>query len=374
MTYSDWRVELSEKYKVFKGLYKIIKTPGVIKAAPKQKLKNTVGISYKNSMGTLDYRRSIFPDYKANRSNRFARIKATPSGDPMADLSQNIYKKEGKRSLERRLAAKEKIRQEWLKSNNLPPDSKAQPPHFNEGVASLALKGGGKLIPLLMTGIGAAGTIMQAKRSQDTKASRGRRSEKPKRKLSRMAQKQIEIENKRGENVTKYDPTKGMIKPKIGEVRKTEELIGKYKATNKVIKPKEGEVTKQRELLKNVEKNITKPKKGEKKGAKKTVKNFIKARKKEGETMYKLKQDDDIATKGPGDLIPAAKKSYLEKLRRNLRKPENQFHTEDAIPTNNASSGNIAGLPPDDPPVNKNKKKRYIYGGRGSRKMWMNNK
>ena len=50
--------------------------------------------------------------------------------------------------------------------------------------------------------------------------------------------------------------------------------------------------------------------------------------------------------------------------------PENQF--EDAIPTNNASSGNIAGLPPDQPPMRK--KKRYIYGGTGSRKMWMNNK
>ena len=132
MTYSNWRVELSEKYKAFKGLYKIMKTPGVIKATPKHKLKNTVGISYKNSMGTLDYRRSIFPDYKANRRNRFARIKATPSGDPMADISQNIYKKEGKRSLERRLSAKEKIRQEWLKANNLPPDSNAQPPGFNE--------------------------------------------------------------------------------------------------------------------------------------------------------------------------------------------------------------------------------------------------
>ena len=39
------------------------------------------------------------------------------------------------------------------------------------------------------------------------------------------------------------------------------------------------------------------------------------------------------------------------------------------IPTNNASSGNIAGLPPDTPPVKK--KKKYIYGGRGSRRMWM---
>ena len=42
------------------------------------------------------------------------------------------------------------------------------------------------------------------------------------------------------------------------------------------------------------------------------------------------------------------------------------------VPTNNASSGNIAGLPPDTPPVRK--KKKYIYGGRGSRKMWLTNK
>jgi len=42
------------------------------------------------------------------------------------------------------------------------------------------------------------------------------------------------------------------------------------------------------------------------------------------------------------------------------------------IPTNNASSGNIAGLPPDTPPVRK--KKKYIYGGHGSRRMWLANK
>ena len=42
------------------------------------------------------------------------------------------------------------------------------------------------------------------------------------------------------------------------------------------------------------------------------------------------------------------------------------------VPANNASSGNIAGLPPDSPPVKQ--KKRYIYGGRGSRKMWLANK
>ena len=32
----------------------------------------------------------------------------------------------------------------------------------------------------------------------------------------------------------------------------------------------------------------------------------------------------------------------------------------------------IAGLPPDTPPVKQRKK--YIYGGRGSRKMWLTNK
>jgi len=41
-----------------------------------------------------------------------------------------------------------------------------------------------------------------------------------------------------------------------------------------------------------------------------------------------------------------------------------------ASPTVNVGSGNIAGTAEagDNPPVRK--KKRYIYGGRGSRKMW----
>ena len=66
-----------------------------------------------------------------------------------------------------------------------------------------------------------------------------------------------------------------------------------------------------------------------------------------------------------------------KETRRRMNAPENQFNSYDPLkeeaPTNNASSGNIAGLPPDNPPV-KRKKKKYAYGGRGSRKMWMNNK
>ena len=42
-----------------------------------------------------------------------------------------------------------------------------------------------------------------------------------------------------------------------------------------------------------------------------------------------------------------------------------------AAPTNNVGGGQIAGTREagDDPPVRK--KKKYIYGGRGSRKMWI---
>ena len=52
----------------------------------------------------------------------------------------------------------------------------------------------------------------------------------------------------------------------------------------------------------------------------------------------------------------------------------NKYFREEAVavPTNNASSGAIAGLPPDTPPMEQRKK--YIYGGRGSRKMWLTNK
>ena len=50
-----------------------------------------------------------------------------------------------------------------------------------------------------------------------------------------------------------------------------------------------------------------------------------------------------------------------------------QFMSEEA-PVNNVGGGQIAGTREagDDPPVKK--KKRYIYSGHGSRKMWLKNK
>ena len=45
---------------------------------------------------------------------------------------------------------------------------------------------------------------------------------------------------------------------------------------------------------------------------------------------------------------------------------------KEEAPTNNVGGGQIAGTKEagDDPPVF-NKKTKYIFGGRGSRKMWM---
>ena len=227
-----------------------------------------------------------------------------------------------------------------------------------------------KVLPAAAATVGAIGTLFQAsKKGDEIKIKsgkfgtdlRGRTRSNPKKDKSKLA----DIARKKGLDLT--NPA---------DRRKANSLVNRNQMKNRVnnpdgaklktvIKPKEGEIAKQRELLKNIERKITKPKKGEKKDASKTVKDFLKARKKEGETMYKLKQDAEIADKGPGDLLPAAKRTYLDKLLKNLRK-------EEVAIANNASSGAIAGLPPDQPPMRK--KKRYIYGGTGSRKMWMNNK
>ena len=151
-----------------------------------------------------------------------------------------------------------------------------------EGVASLALKGGSKLIPALMTGIGAAGTIMQARRV------------KKKRKIGAM--------EKRLMNREQGDRSNDMIVAKPGEAQKQNKLIDKYEKKQK-----------------STENNLKR-------------KNFVK----------RLK----------GDI------------------PEEAM----AAPTNSVGGGQIAGTVEagDNPPVKK--KKRYIYGGAGSRKMWMNNK
>ena len=89
----------------------------------------------------------------------------------------------------------------------------------------------------------------------------------------------------------------------------------------------------------------------------------------------KDKKDVDRANKKMlKDITQKSKNPELEKnpVYQQLNRPTDINQFEDVVPTNNASSGAIAGLPPDTPPLRR--KKRYIYGGTGSRKMWMNNK
>ena len=156
---------------------------------------------------------------------------------------------------------------------------------FQEGVAALALKGGSKLIPALMTGIGAAGTMMQIRK-------------KGKRKLSAAEKKLFD------KSQTDTDQKDDMIRSNPKEIDKQNKLVDRYSKRHKTPKQK----TDTQKFLKGLAR---------------------------------------------GEII------------------QDEF----SAPTNNVGGGQIAGTVEagDNPPVKK-KKKTYAYGGRGSRKMWMNNK
>ena len=91
-----------------------------------------------------------------------------------------------------------------------------------------------------------------------------------------------------------------------------------------------------------------------------------------------------VARRGEADkqnkLIDKYEKKYTSQQQKNTRRniirglKGGNIQDEFSAPTNNVGGGQIAGTVEagDNPPVKK--KKRYIYGGTGSRKMWMNNK
>tara|TARA_A100001201_G_scaffold2522_2_gene6335 strand:+ start:4707 stop:4895 length:189 start_codon:yes stop_codon:yes gene_type:complete len=55
----------------------------------------------------------------------------------------------------------------------------------------------------------------------------------------------------------------------------------------------------------------------------------------------------------------------------NLDKVINIIRNLNEEPTNSAGGGAIAGLPPDEPPVTKKKRKETPVGRYGSRRMWL---
>ena len=220
-----------------------------------------------------------------------------------------------------------------------------------EGVASLAVKGGSKLIPALVTGIGAAGTIMQSKK-KDKDVN-----------ITPRGLKNLEnavFRDKKGRKldaeILKRREQKKAMKGPFADTPSAEELR-KAKLTGQLIKPKETEITKQKELVSKAEKEITKPKKGEKKKAKKVIDTFKKVRKIEGKTMMRIKQDAEISKKGPGAQVPEAKSDYLKNLLKNLR--IKNLRKEEVAIANSMSGGGIAGSVEagHEPPVNKRKKK-----------------
>ena len=97
------------------------------------------------------------------------------------------------------------------------------------------------------------------------------------------------------------------------------------------------------------------------------------------------KLTDDQKEKNYSDYLKSLKKRVKDK-KKNLKTYEgdDKYYPPEigeevmAAPTNSVGGGQIAGTVEagDDPPKKKKKqkKKTYAYGGRGSRKMWMNNK
>ena len=90
---------------------------------------------------------------------------------------------------------------------------------FQEGVAALGLKSGSKLIPALMTGIGAAGTMMQIRK-------------KGKRKLSAGEKKLFD------KSQTDTDQKDDVIRSNPKEIEKQNKLVDRYSKKYKTPKQK----------------------------------------------------------------------------------------------------------------------------------------
>ena len=289
---------------------------------------------------------------------------------------------------------------------------------FQESVASLALKGGSKLIPALVTGIGAAGTINQIKKNEKF----GKQTKKGLKNIAKNIDKnklEPDTAAEREELIAKSKPEVGkLVDKQVKSDKGMDKLLDKI---NSVQKPKRKYKTRDKDQEQGIkkrryktrsDKNVNKPKRklsaAEKKIFDMQKKDTMQKGSDNLETKGLIKRGDKFTkqtTRGtsknsdagytttpnrkPFDSVkseptiekPPTFTGRVDKTKgaptpkRTTFKKANQF--EDVVPTNNVGGGQIAGTVEagDDPPVKKGrKKKKYIYGGRGSRKMWMNNK
>ena len=279
---------------------------------------------------------------------------------------------------------------------------------FQEGVAALAV-GGSKVVPALMTGIGAAGMIMQSRKKKDSPVPRDDQGmPDPLARLGRKAKvtlkkgmKDFKKEVKRSAK----DISKGL---KAGKDIERTSATGRINVVQQELQKKAASGDKNaKEMLKkfgkrfkenirrnrNMDEGVTALAVGGSKvvpalmtgiGAVGTImqarkyktrnnpsgRDGIKRKdKREIGNMEKRLEGDrnnDMIIAKPGE---AKKQNKLIDKYIQTRKEEVM-----AAPTNNVGDGKIAGTVEagDNPPVKK--KKRYIYGGTGSRKMWMTKK
>ena len=318
MTYSDWQEELSEGVKTkliikaLKGARKLskklgrkvkgsVENIGATKAGGRLKMNDVVNRPVKPNKPTLKKGESWTGggtrDGKAiptrNLSARYKTyIKKKQKYDKdIKDFNDNLIKDRkdavDTSNIGDNPSARAKIRDILNKINK----------KKDIGESAIAIKAGSKLIPALMTGIGAAGTIMQAKRKYRTRLNPGVRNNK---RVMSDAEKKI------------FDKSQRDSDQKV----------------NTDVTPRE------------------------------KVKQKI---------LDRRKKDRQERNKKPNRI-----QSDRRRLLRGMAKGEVML--DQFTPTNNVGGGQIAGTVEagDNPPVKK--KKRYIYGGTGSRKMWMNNK
>ena len=205
---------------------------------------------------------------------------------------------------------------------------------FQENAASVTIKQGSKLIPALMTGVGAVGTYLQSRKKK----------EKEEDLLGAVRKKQSEIQQDVANKET---------------LKKNEKLINQDKQKGEhVIRKKRPENEFAGDLINNQGPKITSTKKGGvwDKLPKGQQSNWNKGNTIQGIAKQVKKQQS---------------KAKLKKKIEDLYGPIPEEMMGGGAIANNVGDGKIAGTVEagDDPPVKK--KKKYIYGGKGSRKMWM---
>ena len=224
--------------------------------------------------------------------------------------TDSITAKSSSKSVKKRIGDVAKVLTRPFHKKRVDPTEK----FATEGVA--ALSAGSKVVPALMTGIGAAGMIMQSRKKKDSSVPRD---------------------------------DQGMPDPLAKLGRKAKVTLKKgMKEFKREVKRSAKDISKGLKAGKDVERTS--------------------ATGRINVVQQELQKKADAGDKTAKEMLKKFGKRFKENIRRNRNMDEEVM----AAPTNNASSGAIAGLPPDNPPVKR--KKRYIYGGTGSRKMWMTKK